>query len=848
MKNYSHKGAVLSLPAPYNLQSGAAFMVGTIFAVAVSDAVAGAEVEAKMRGVYLLPKNASQAWTAGARIYWDSANKRCDTASAAGPLVGAAVYAVAASASTGAICLGGVIGGAGAAGTAPAITNAAAITGTPQQGIPLAITSATFSGSPTPTITRVIRMDGTQVASGDGSTGYTPVLADVGKIPSVTDTGNNGVGSPATSTGAGSAVIAASGGAVAPAFTAAPTFNMTPTSGAVLSVVSGAYTGTAQSQTKTIYKDGIDVGDNYQVTQRDLQAQFQGVHTLNNAAGTVAAGTAIASGIQDTTLAPAFTTAGGIGLPANPYLMSVEVAAGFEVKMYTGTRTTDVTTVTTGFEIASSLAGPWAADASGTTRTAPFRGYKTVAGQSGKFIRGWIDLAGTGTNPQARYYTDAIPIVAPGTRSGEVVTVSSVNRLALKGTARPNKVTKSVTTYTHTVGSAPIDSIVLDLCNIISDGQFTTSGSGFVRTFEAIDIVYQGQVYQPRFGGVIPSNASPLVVSDGATEIRSDPVSTTTAFGASWPVVVPGEDILVRFREVYVPNQIVPLTEGNDNLQWTAATTFYDPATDTIVNDVGNTNAGNNYRTSVTGAGVANTGIGPSIMLLGTFAAKDAVTVFGAGDSRRAAQGTVGLHAPAYNRNICKPPIANINCAYSGGNVYFMSSNGLIQKYFKLCDTLVDGFGINTMQDVANAGNATSLISECKTFWALFKANASVGANRRPARVFRTSLQFRFQTSGTVTGGDGSVVSYSNTFQHLQPCYPKMDLGGDIQLYWVTAMLAEVQSGNLAGYIEYRDRIALSRDPAQPGYYRTLPGRYGDGLHGGDGRVAAKLEYQMVVG
>lgn len=115
MKNYSHKGAVLSLPAPYNLLSGTAFMVGAIFAVAVSDAVAGAEVEAKTHGVYQLPKNASQAWAAGARIYWDSANKRCDTASSAGPLIGAAVYAVAASATIGAICLGGAIGGAGAA-------------------------------------------------------------------------------------------------------------------------------------------------------------------------------------------------------------------------------------------------------------------------------------------------------------------------------------------------------------------------------------------------------------------------------------------------------------------------------------------------------------------------------------------------------------------------------------------------------------------------------------------------------------------------------------------------------------------------------------------------------------
>jgi hypothetical protein len=92
---------------------------------------------------------------------------------------------------------------------APAVVTAAAITGAPQQGVPLAITAAIFSGSPTPTVTRVIKIDGATVASGNQSTGYTPVLGDVGKIPSVSDTASNGVGSAVTSTGAGAAVVAA---------------------------------------------------------------------------------------------------------------------------------------------------------------------------------------------------------------------------------------------------------------------------------------------------------------------------------------------------------------------------------------------------------------------------------------------------------------------------------------------------------------------------------------------------------------------------------------------------------------------------------------------------------------
>lgn len=89
---------------------------------------------------------------------------------------------------------------------APTVASAAAISGTPTVGTPLSITAATFNGTPAPTVSRVIRMDGTQVASGTQSTTYTPVSGDVGKIPSVTDTATNSAGTVG-STGAGSAVV-----------------------------------------------------------------------------------------------------------------------------------------------------------------------------------------------------------------------------------------------------------------------------------------------------------------------------------------------------------------------------------------------------------------------------------------------------------------------------------------------------------------------------------------------------------------------------------------------------------------------------------------------------------------
>ena len=90
---------------------------------------------------------------------------------------------------------------------APAVLTQAAITGAPKEGVPLAITGATFSGTPTPTVSRVIRMDGVLVASGDQTTGYTPPTGSAAKVPTVTETASNGVGTAAVSTAAGAAVV-----------------------------------------------------------------------------------------------------------------------------------------------------------------------------------------------------------------------------------------------------------------------------------------------------------------------------------------------------------------------------------------------------------------------------------------------------------------------------------------------------------------------------------------------------------------------------------------------------------------------------------------------------------------
>ena len=47
-----------------------------------------------LTGVYDLPKTASQAWTVGAKVYWDNTAKACTTTVGSNTLIGIAVLAV----------------------------------------------------------------------------------------------------------------------------------------------------------------------------------------------------------------------------------------------------------------------------------------------------------------------------------------------------------------------------------------------------------------------------------------------------------------------------------------------------------------------------------------------------------------------------------------------------------------------------------------------------------------------------------------------------------------------------------------------------------------------------------
>jgi predicted RecA/RadA family phage recombinase len=106
MKNFVQEGDALTLAAPYDVTSGSGALVGSIFGVAVHDALSGADVTLELEGVYSLKKTSAQAWTVGAKIYWDNTAKECTATVASNTLIGVAVEAAANSSSMGKVRLG----------------------------------------------------------------------------------------------------------------------------------------------------------------------------------------------------------------------------------------------------------------------------------------------------------------------------------------------------------------------------------------------------------------------------------------------------------------------------------------------------------------------------------------------------------------------------------------------------------------------------------------------------------------------------------------------------------------------------------------------------------------------
>lgn len=107
MKNYVQAGENLTVPAPADTLSGEGVLLGALFGVATANAASGQPVTIVRRGVFTLPKVSAQAWTIGAKVYWDAAAGNVTTTASGNTLIGLAVEAAANPSDAGLVLLDG---------------------------------------------------------------------------------------------------------------------------------------------------------------------------------------------------------------------------------------------------------------------------------------------------------------------------------------------------------------------------------------------------------------------------------------------------------------------------------------------------------------------------------------------------------------------------------------------------------------------------------------------------------------------------------------------------------------------------------------------------------------------
>lgn len=108
MKNYLQHGDTVSLTAPTGgVVSGTAYLIGAMLVVAIASVAQTLPFEGRVIGCFLLPKATGQAWTEGAKLYWDNAAKNVTTTSAGNTFIGNAIAAALSGDTTGRVRLAG---------------------------------------------------------------------------------------------------------------------------------------------------------------------------------------------------------------------------------------------------------------------------------------------------------------------------------------------------------------------------------------------------------------------------------------------------------------------------------------------------------------------------------------------------------------------------------------------------------------------------------------------------------------------------------------------------------------------------------------------------------------------
>ena len=81
------------LTSPYAVTSGQGMLVGTLFGVALSSVAISTPVAVAHVGIWDITKEPSLAISAGARVFWDNANRRVTTTTTSNVCIGHATVA-----------------------------------------------------------------------------------------------------------------------------------------------------------------------------------------------------------------------------------------------------------------------------------------------------------------------------------------------------------------------------------------------------------------------------------------------------------------------------------------------------------------------------------------------------------------------------------------------------------------------------------------------------------------------------------------------------------------------------------------------------------------------------------
>lgn len=107
MKNFIQRGIDVDIVVPSGgIVSGRPVVIGSLIGVAAVTADEGDVAVISTEGVFELPKVSAQAWTLGAKIYWDGTNNLATTTTTSNTLIGIAVAAAANPSDTGRVKLG----------------------------------------------------------------------------------------------------------------------------------------------------------------------------------------------------------------------------------------------------------------------------------------------------------------------------------------------------------------------------------------------------------------------------------------------------------------------------------------------------------------------------------------------------------------------------------------------------------------------------------------------------------------------------------------------------------------------------------------------------------------------